>query len=154
MTAASGAKRFVLPPVVFLAIAMAMAGADVLLPTPQLIPSSFFPLAIIPAAAAVALAGWALLAFRRARTSLHPHAEPTALVTTGPYRLSRNPMYLALLLLLCAWGMALGSLAALAGPPLFVLAITRMFIRREESRLASQFGEAYGAYRRHVRRWI
>lgn len=96
------------------------------------------------------------IAFLRARTTVHPtHPEETsALVVDGLYRLSRNPMYLGLLLILLAWGIHLGSVPGLLLAPLFVFTITRYQIVHEERALAENFGDSYRDYAERVRRWL
>jgi protein-S-isoprenylcysteine O-methyltransferase Ste14 len=100
--------------------------------------------------------GLGLLAFRAARTTINPMApqRTRALVTGGVYRITRNPMYVGMALLLSAWAVALGSTWALAGPLGFMLFITRFQIRPEEQALHALFGETYAAYCRRVRRWL
>jgi protein-S-isoprenylcysteine O-methyltransferase Ste14 len=95
-------------------------------------------------------------AFRRARTSvnpLNPHASST-LVATGIFRWSRNPMYLALLLLLLAWGALLDNGWALLLAASFVPYMNRFQIGPEERALETVFGPEFTAYRRQVRRWL
>ena len=102
------------------------------------------------------LGGWALFSFRRAGTTVDPrHPEKTRqLVTAGIYRLSRNPMYLALLLLLLAWGLLLANALALLGVPLCFFYLDRLTIRYEEHHLQRKFGASYRAYQQRTRRWI
>ncbi|WP_174874678.1 methyltransferase family protein [Vogesella oryzae] len=102
------------------------------------------------------LDGSAVLAFFRQRTTINPlrPQNSSALVVSGFYRLSRNPMYLGMLCLLLAWALWLGQLAALAGPLLFVLWIGRFQIRPEERALAARFGDEYRDYCQRVRRWL
>ena len=94
--------------------------------------------------------------FLRAKTTVNPlkPAAASKLVTTGLYRFTRNPMYAGMLLLLLAWATRLSNTAALAGPPLFALYITRFQIVPEERALSSLFGREYAAYRARVRRWF
>jgi protein-S-isoprenylcysteine O-methyltransferase Ste14 len=97
-----------------------------------------------------------VIAFRRVRTTINPH-KPTAassLVSGGVYRITRNPMYLGLLLLLLAWAVFLSNPLALLLVPAFVLYITRFQIDPEERALSSLFGGEYAAYRERVRRWL
>lgn len=103
-----------------------------------------------------AIAGAGLILFRRAGTTVHPHKpqETSALVTTGIYRFSRNPMYTGLLLVLAAWAVYLTSIWALAGPVVFVLYINRFQIAPEERVLSAKFSESYAAYRSRVRPWL
>lgn len=104
--------------------------------------------------AAVALMLWAALAFARARTTIVPHQDPSALVATGPYRISRNPIYVADLVILAGWCLVVGAPLALVllGP--FYVVLNRLFVLPEEARLAAHFGTAYDDYRARVRRWI
>ncbi len=106
--------------------------------------------------AGLALAGESLLRFVRARTTFHPThpARATALVTSGAYRYTRNPMYLGLLLLLFAWAAWLGNAAALAVVAAWVLVLGRLQIQPEERALLEVFGGEYAAYRDEVRRWL
>jgi protein-S-isoprenylcysteine O-methyltransferase Ste14 len=106
---------------------------------------------------AAGLAGLASVrAFLRAGTTANPMnpEQASRLVCGGIYRYSRNPMYLALVLALFAWGIWLGSMVALLVVPLFVLAMNRLQIDPEERALEAQFGAEYVAYKREVRRWL
>ena len=101
-----------------------------------------------------ALAG--LWAFRKARTTILPHRldRTSAFVAHGVYRVTRNPMYLGLLLVLLAWAVRLSNLPALAFLPAFVLYMDRFQIRPEERVLREKFGDAFADYAKSVRRWI
>jgi protein-S-isoprenylcysteine O-methyltransferase Ste14 len=96
------------------------------------------------------------LAFRKARTTINPlkPGNTTAMVNHGIYRVSRNPMYLGLLLNLAGWAVYLAHPFALLGLPVFVAAITRFQIAPEERVLTEKFGAEYIAYMDSVRRWI
>ncbi|GGC01984.1 isoprenylcysteine carboxyl methyltransferase [Marinobacterium zhoushanense] len=98
----------------------------------------------------------AVVQFRRARTTVHPHKPEKAntLVNSGLYRYSRNPMYLALLLLLTAYTLHEPSWLAPLWLILFVLYMNCFQIRPEERVLKGLFGEEYERYLRRVRRWI
>lgn len=113
------------------------------------------------AAVAIALAGGAfslggLLAFRAAKTTVNPMKPESAssLVSSGVYRLTRNPMYLGLSLVLVAWAVLLASAWALVGPLCFVFYIGRFQIAPEERVLARMFGEQFAQYKSRVRRWL
>ena len=112
-------------------------------------------------AAALAVAGLATAAsgvalFAHAHTTIHPEApqKTSTLVTTGVYRLTRNPMYLGMAIVLVGWAAWLASPVALVGVGAFALYIYRFQIRPEEAVLAAKFGRAYAAYREQVRRWL
>ena len=109
------------------------------------------------AVAGVAIAGLGLWEFRRAGTTFDPHRleQTSALVTSGPYRVTRNPMYLGLLAVLVGVGLVLGAVGALiVGALVFVAVITVLQIRPEEEMMTRRFGADYADYRRRVRRWI
>jgi protein-S-isoprenylcysteine O-methyltransferase Ste14 len=97
---------------------------------------------------------WADSLFKRHRTTVKPHESPTALVTSGPFRLSRHPMYLGMLAILLWVGILLGSAVTFVFPIVFVILMEAVFIPLEERNLEEIFGERYLGYRKKVRRWI
>lgn len=113
-------------------------------------------LAVILAAAGLAIAAIALLAFLRAGTTADPRdpAQSRHLVTHGIYRASRNPMYLGMALILAAWAIWLAHPLAWPGIAGFVFAITRWQILPEERILEGKFGASYRAYCQQTRRWL
>ncbi len=133
---------------------LAMVALHAFLPGPRLVVSPWRW-----AGAGLMLVGLALILhcaglFRRAGTPLRPFEPSTALVTTGPYRVTRNPIYLAMVVALVGLGALLGSLVPLAVIPVFIVLIDRGFIQHEETMMAATFGDAYAAYRARVRRWL
>lgn len=115
----------------------------------------------VPVAVVLALLGagidlWALLAFHSARTTVNPLApgRSSVVVTSGIYRVSRNPMYLGMALLLLAWCMFLGNPPSVLSVVLFCAYITRFQILPEERLLLAKFGAPYARYLSEVRRWI
>ena len=78
----------------------------------------------------------------------------TSIVTTGVYRLSRNPMYVGFLLMLAAWGVFLANVLSVLLLPLFVVYLNRFQIISEENALLAKFGDDYARYLRSVRRWV
>jgi protein-S-isoprenylcysteine O-methyltransferase Ste14 len=113
-------------------------------------------LGVLPAAAGVATTSAAFMHFRRAGTTVNPFKPRKAsrLVTDGVFRISRNPMYLGLLLILIGWALWLGTASPWMVPPLFVIVISLAQIAPEEQALDDIFGEEYRVYRRRVARWI
>ncbi len=105
-------------------------------------------------AASVALVAWAVAQFVRAKTHVDVRKPANSLVTQGPYRLSRNPMYLAMTLLYAGFAIifSLPFTLALLIPCLALL--HRGVISREESYLERKFGEEYRDYKSRVRRWL
>ena len=96
----------------------------------------------------------AVIAFKRAGTSPNPWKPSSALVTTGPYRFTRNPMYLGMLCGYLGGTCLVNSAYLLAFLPIILGAMHFGVIRREEAYLGRLFGEEYLAYRRRVRRWL
>ena len=111
-------------------------------------------LALVIGGALVAFLG--VVSFRRARTTVDPRypEKMSALVTSGLYRATRNPMYLGMLLALAAWAFWLGHAGSFLFLPLFVAILHRLQIAPEERALARMFGASFAAYRARVRRWI
>lgn len=103
---------------------------------------------------AFALAGWAFWTFRRQGTSPEFGEPVQRLLRTGPYRFSRNPLFIVNVLLYAGFALQLDSLWACCLLPGLVLALDRLVVTREERFLAARFGEAYAEYRRQVRRWL
>jgi protein-S-isoprenylcysteine O-methyltransferase Ste14 len=101
-----------------------------------------------------ALGAWGVILFRRARTGVVPFSEATVLVTAGPYRFTRNPMYLGMAGVLAGTAIWLGSVTPWLVLPAFVAIIGERFIAPEEAMLERVFGERYVRYRAAVRRWL
>jgi protein-S-isoprenylcysteine O-methyltransferase Ste14 len=115
---------------------------------------------IITAGLVLCIAGYfgiaGTVAFRRAKTTVNPlkPQNSSALVTSGVYRITRNPMYVSFTLILVAWMVYLASITSAAGPVLYMLYITRFQIKPEERILQGIFGQAFTAYMQRTRRWL
>lgn len=142
------------PPLIYIAALLASGGLEILVPTPNLPRVLAVASGVAAVAAAILLDGRSMAMFRRKRTAVVPWRPATALVTDGPYRLSRNPMYLGMTLAYLGLSLSLGTLWALAFLPVVIVIVDLAVIRREESYLEEKYGEEYNAYRRSVRRWI
>lgn len=148
--------RLPLPPPVYpgLAIALAVA-AQMAWPLDWLDTLPFrLPPGLACCGLAVALPLWAILRFRAARTHVEPHKPTTALVVEGPYRYTRNPIYLSFLLMVLGLALLLANPWALFSLPLLWAALRYWVISIEEHFLAERFGRAYLDYRAAVRRWV
>lgn len=108
------------------------------------------------AVAVLCIAAGGVIAFRRARTTVNPIkvGTSTALVVTGVYRFTRNPMYLGFLLFLLSAALLLGNAVAFLMLPAFVAYMNRFQIAPEEAALKSLFGADYEAYQSRTRRWV
>lgn len=144
------------PPLVLIILGAAMWAMDRLLPLAR-VTSVLLP----PLAMALLVAGFvpmiaAAASLMLSRTTINPLRPDNAsrLVTSGIFRLSRNPIYLGDLLLLAAWAMWLGNALNAVWLGFFVWYIQRFQIRPEERALERLFGETYRAYCANVRRWL
>jgi protein-S-isoprenylcysteine O-methyltransferase Ste14 len=104
--------------------------------------------------AGLGFSGAGFFTFKNRRTPVRPGAEPALLVLEGPYRITRNPMYLGLLLFSIGWFFAAQSLWFLLPPILFFLLINFRLIPFEEQLLKEHFGAEYETYCQRVRRWL
>ena len=152
---ASGPPPRLYPPVYFLAALIALAGLHHFLPELRWLNR---PATIYGGAALIGLAvafgatsAWLL---HRSKTPVRPFEKPTALVTHGPFSLSRNPIYLSMAIALVGCVVLAGTVWPVLVVPLFIRTITRRFIVHEERMLEDGFGERYRAYRKRTRRWI
>jgi protein-S-isoprenylcysteine O-methyltransferase Ste14 len=112
--------------------------------------------AITCAAVGVAASGVGVMAFRRARTTVNPTSPgaTSSLVHSGVYSLTRNPMYVGFLLILCGWAILLCNAFVFPFLPLFILYMNRFQIQPEERALTETFGAMFAEYTARVRRWI
>jgi protein-S-isoprenylcysteine O-methyltransferase Ste14 len=145
------------PPLIFVLPLVAAAVADSQWPWPLVAtPGALLTMAgALFIVAAGMLATSALLVFRQARTTVLPALRPTTtIVERGPYRFSRNPMYLSMVLAYVGVSIIMNSIYAMAALPVLISVIHFFVIRREERYLSAKFGQSYDAYRARVRRWI
>jgi protein-S-isoprenylcysteine O-methyltransferase Ste14 len=105
-------------------------------------------------AAFLAIVAWSFLSFYRKRTTVIPNRPANALVIAGPYRFTRNPMYVAMALLTLGVGLWRDTWWIPLLLVLSLIVIDRLVIAREEAYLRRRFGEEYDTYTRRVRRWI
>ena len=125
-----------------------------LFPVMIIVPKPYTYLGIIPLVGGLALATWASTLFRKAGTSFQLHGESSLLVTSGPFRFSRNPMYLGMLVWLIGLAVLLGSLISFLFPLLFFLIANFYMIPLEEKSMERLFGTQFTDYKRRVRRWL
>lgn len=152
-----GATEFPWPPVLFLAsvvAAWALQRYVYHLPWPGLNDASaklvgwgFFVLGF-------GIAAWALVTMLRGRAEIRPHAEATVLITEGPFRRFRNPMYVGYALILLGLADTTQNVWMAIMMPVFASLITWLAILPEERHLEAKFGDAYRAYKATSKRWI
>jgi protein-S-isoprenylcysteine O-methyltransferase Ste14 len=144
----------VLPPTYFLGALAVAAALHFFVPIRQIVVFPWRLLGLLPLVAGAALNVVADRAFARNGTTVKPFERSTTLVTTGVYRLSRNPMYLGMVLVVLGEAALFGSVTPFVVVPALVVLLDRVFIAPEESKLEDAFGEGFSRYRRIVRRWI
>jgi protein-S-isoprenylcysteine O-methyltransferase Ste14 len=149
------ANAAVRPPFAWLLALAAGTAANWLYPLP-FVPASV-PAAWVGAAVfalAFALGVWAIVTIRNAGTQVETYKPTTAIVASGPYRFTRNPIYLGMMLGLIGLAIAFNSLWLLAMLVPFYLVIRYGVVAREEAYLARKFGDVYVGYKSRVRRWL
>ncbi len=144
----------VLPPVYFLICLVLMGTLHLLLPVPGWIPGPWNAAGVIPLTGGILVAVLANRMFHRRGTPVHPFGEASTLVVDGPFKYTRNPMYLGLILTLIGTAILLGTLSPWIVIPPFAWILARLFVRREERVLQEKFGQEYLAYKQKVRRWV
>jgi protein-S-isoprenylcysteine O-methyltransferase Ste14 len=142
------------PPLILLGFILVGFGLDLIRPVPLLPSAVRYALGGMLFAIASAFAFSAIALFLRAGTNVPTRRPTTALVTNGPYRFSRNPIYTGMILLLLGIGVMVDSAWILAMAIPFALVIRYGVIAREERYLETKFGESYRHFRASVRRWI
>ena len=144
----------ILPPIWLLATIVTMILLDHFLP---LVTILSYPLTLIgwlPLGLGLLVVLWCAVIFKRHGTPIRPGKDPVSLVAEGPFAISRNPIYLSMIVGLVGVGLLLGSLTPFACIAVFFAIIAKGFIPMEEAALEAAFGDEYLAYRRRVRRWI
>ena len=144
------------PPIIAAACLLAASALHFLLPGARY-PFPFLGHQVLGAgliASGVILSSLGIRHFRRHHTTVDPFGAPTALVSTGPYRFTRNPMYVGITFTLLGIAFLIATLPFLLSPIAFFAVINATQIPREEAKLTSLFGEQYAHYRQRVRRWL
>lgn len=142
------------PPLTFAVAVAAAVGLAMLFPDPAAISGPWRLLGLFP----LVLGSWlhtrAARSFHERMTTVRADGTPRALVTDGPYARTRNPMYLAGVVILLGLAILLGSLAPLLAPVAYGAAAHAHFLPAEEKVMEDRFGEAYREYRASVPTWI
>lgn len=142
------------PPAVFAAAMAAMIALAVVLPGPDGVRGAWRMAGLAPVLAGAVLhrSAWRRLLARD--TTVRADEEPRTLVTDGPFARTRNPMYLAGVLILLGGAVLLGRTTPFLVVPAYAWMAHRRFLPAEEEALEERFGESYRAYRERVRRWL
>jgi protein-S-isoprenylcysteine O-methyltransferase Ste14 len=143
-----------LPPTYLLLGLVAMAVLHFALPGPRIVPGAWrlIGLPLIVGGIWLSMAAHAL--FKRHGTEIKPFKASRVLVTEGPFRFSRHPMYMGFLAILTGAALLAGTLVPLLGLGVMVWLFTAHFVIPEERHMEEQFGDQYREYKRRVRRWL
>ncbi len=142
------------PPLVFLAYLIGAMILNWLFPLPDPWSTMFRLIGGATVLAGLVLGAAAVSRMIRAHTSPDPQRPTTALITDGPYRLTRNPIYLGFLFIYLGFTLFAGTLWGLILSPFLIWTVTGTVIRAEESYLRAKFPTEYEAYRSRARRWV
>ena len=154
MNPAGPNSRILVPPVYFLVALVLMVFFHRVVPWAHILEAPYRYAGLVLAGLALGLIAWAAALFRRAGTNIRPFMPSTALVVAGPYKYTRNPMYLGMAGILLGAAVLMGSLSPFIVIPAFMALITERFIVPEEAKLEAAFGSEYLDYKARVRRWL
>ena len=143
----------ILPPHVAIVSLIVVILLHYLFPTP-LIPKPFNYFGILFFASGLLILFWSFGLFKKKETPILPGQKPTALVIEGPYKFTRNPMYLGVTTALLGIAIYLGDFLTFLAPIIFFVFVSLRFIPREEKLMEKLFGKKYLKYKKKVRRWI
>jgi protein-S-isoprenylcysteine O-methyltransferase Ste14 len=144
----------IIPPVYLLLANVLLLAMHFLLPIRQLMEGPWRLVGLVPFVSGVAMVSWTIAKFRVTKTTIMPGEVSDRLMTDGPFRLSRNPIYIGMVLILAGQATVLGSLGPWLIIPLFIWIIRRNIIPVEEAMLSGKFGDEYRRYQDRVRRWV
>jgi len=142
------------PPLLYIAAAGVAVGANALLPLRLLPPSLFFRIGVGFFAVSAILVVPSFWQFIKNRTTVRANRPANRLITAGPYKISRNPLYLVMALIVAGIACATDNVWMLAVLPPLVWIVQTRIIYPEEAYLERRFGDEYLEYRDSVRRWI
>ncbi len=147
-------KIKLMPPMIFYVFILLSIILNLFLPIKKMIvqPYNYFGVVLILVGLLIDVWAWTL--FRKKKTTLNPYKVPSKLENRGPFKISRNPMYLGMDLVLLGLSIFLGSLSTFIFPIIFIFLIEKLFIIFEEKTLQKRFGKSYLDYKKRVRRWI
>jgi len=147
-------SKKIVPPVYFLITIVIMATFDYFVPMGNI----QHPLVTYSGAILIAIGFiivvWSATLFGKAGTPIKPFEESTQLVTGGMYQVTRNPMYLGMVLILVGIALLFGTISPFIPIPFFIWLIQTIFIFNEEILMEETFGDEYKEYKKKIRRWL
>jgi len=142
------------PPIYFLIYLLLTIGLHFILPVIQLIHTPYKFIGILLLGIGIWLNMWTDGLFKKKNTTVKPFEKSSALILEGPFRFSRHPMYLGMVIVLLGVAIILGSLITFLVPIAFFITMQIVFIRHEEKALEQTFGQEYLDYKNRVRCWL
>jgi protein-S-isoprenylcysteine O-methyltransferase Ste14 len=143
-----------MPPTYFMVLLVLSIVLHVVFPIKTILHAPYTYLGLFSIVFGIILNLWADALFKKRSTPVKPHELPTSLEVSGPFRISRHPMYLGMAAILLGLAILLGSAITFVFPVLFILVMELLFIPMEDRNLEQAFGAEYQAYKKRVRRWI
>lgn len=144
----------VIPPVWLMLTMIAMHLANSFVPLVRIFSVSWVPFGQVVVFLGFSLVIFTARMFRKAQTPLKPFVPVKAVITDGPFRYSRNPVYLGMFMILAGWAVYLGSASPWFVAAWFVYIICTYWVPMEEKQMEREMGEAYITYKSRVRRWL
>ena len=143
-----------LPPTYFIILLLLSIGLHFIFPIKKVIfpPYTYLGFALIIFGGAINI--WTDFLLKKKKTTVKPYENPTSLITSGPFRISRNPQYLGFTAILLGVAINHGTLITLLSPIVFFILMELLFIPFEEKNLEKVFGADYTEYKNRVRRWL
>ena len=143
-----------LPPTYFMVSLILVIGLHFLLPIKQIVDWPYRWFGFVLGIIGSWLNLWADQLFKKYKTEVKPYQKSSVLVTEGPFRMSRHPMYLGMVLILLGLAIFLGSLITFLPLIAFTISMQMVFISIEEKMMLETFGDEYRQYSQKVRRWF
>jgi protein-S-isoprenylcysteine O-methyltransferase Ste14 len=147
-------NKKILPPIYFFLFLFLAIGLHFIFPVKKIIQAPYTYSGIALIVFGVVLNIWSDALFKKKKTTIKPFEDPTKLEVSGPFAISRNPMYLGMAIILLGTSVFLGSLIAFIFPIGFIIVMSVIFIPFEEQNLEKIFGKEYLDYKQKVRCWI
>ena len=147
-------SKIIIPPVYFLVTVVIMTVLNYFAPIRNILhpPVTYSGAIFIVIGFIITI--WSAVLFYKAGTAIKPFDESTHLVTKGMYQVTRNPMYLGMVVILLGIALLFGTFTPFFLIPIFIWLIHTIFISNEETMMARIFGDEYREYKKRVRRWL
>ncbi len=142
------------PPTIFYTLAILNIVFWLILPKENILSFPINLVGLISVTFGIIINLWTDKQFKQNNTTVKPDGIPSTLIVSGPFSLSRHPMYLGMSLMLFGEAIILGSLASFLIPILFIVIIEKLFIPKEEKTLMTWFPKEYSTYQKRKRKWI